>query len=112
MRCIFISGRTINQGRYINIGKDKEEYAAMVSTLQMNADDLVQLGLSPGKRVRVRSEWGETTFQCAQGDLPPGIVFIPYGPPTAVLMGGQTDGTGMPTQKGLEVEVEASPENA
>jgi formylmethanofuran dehydrogenase subunit D len=56
--------------------------------------------------VRVRSEWGEAFFHCEQGDLPPGMVFVLYGPPTTALMGGQTEGTGMPIQKGLEVEIE------
>ncbi len=106
MHYILIPGRTTEQGRHINIGKDSATYSTLVSTLQMNSQDLAQLGLSPGMSVRVRSEWGETTFQCAQGDLPPGIVFVPYGPPTAYLMSGQTDGTGMPAQKGLDVEIE------
>jgi hypothetical protein len=38
---------------------------------------------------------------------PTGMIFIPYGPPTCRLMGQVTDGTGMPTSKGWEVEVEA-----
>ena len=107
MSFIFISGRSMNQGRHINIGKDTDEYRKMVSTLQMNELDLAQMGLSPGMHVRVRSEWGETTFQCDREDLPQGIVFALYGPPTSALMGGQTDGTGMPAQKGFEVEIEA-----
>ena len=107
MRAVFISGRSTNQGRHINIGKDTDEYRAMVSTLSMNEQDLASLGLSPGMQVRVRSEWGEAIFQCNQDELPPGIVFALYGPPSCALIGGQTDGTGMPLQKGLEVEIEA-----
>jgi len=111
IRCVFIAGRTTKQGQYVNIGKDTAEYQAMVSTLLMNQQDIAQLGLSPGKHVRVRTEWGAASFQCAEGDLPPGIVFVPYGPPTSQLMGGQTDGTGMPTQKGWEVEIEPDPDH-
>ena len=37
---------------------------------------------------------------------PAGMIFVPYGPPTCRLMGNTTDGTGMPTSKGWEVEVE------
>jgi len=107
MRFVFISGRSTNQGRYINIGKDTDEYREMVSTLWINSFDLAQLGGSPGLQVRVRSECGEALFRCKQDDLPPGIVFALYGPPTTALMGGQTDGTGMPLQKGFEVEIEA-----
>jgi formylmethanofuran dehydrogenase subunit D len=111
MPFVFISGRSTNQGRYINIGKDTDEYRKMVSTLRMNASDLAQLGLSAGMPVIVRSEWGEALFRCEQDDLPPGIVFALYGPPTTALMGGETDGTGMPLQKGLEVEIEPSNQN-
>jgi formylmethanofuran dehydrogenase subunit D len=107
MSFVFISGRSTNQGRYINIGKDTDEYRAMVSVLSMNNQDLAQLGLSPGMHVRVRSEWGESIFKCAEGELPQGIVFALYGPPTSPLIGGQTDGTGMPAQKGFDVEIEA-----
>jgi formylmethanofuran dehydrogenase subunit D len=106
MSFVFISGRSTNQGRYINIGKDTDEYRKMVSTLKMNSSDLVQLGLSAGMQANVRSEWGEALFQCEPDDLPSGIVFALYGPPTTALIGGQTDGTGMPLQKGLEVEIE------
>ena len=108
MSFVFVSGRSTRQGRYINIGKDQAEYQAMVRTLSMNEVDLAQLKLSPGMQVRVRSEWGEEIFQCAQSDIPQGIVFALYGPPTSALMGGRTDGTGMPEQKGFEVEVEAA----
>ncbi|HTY62504.1 MAG TPA: molybdopterin dinucleotide binding domain-containing protein [Acidobacteriota bacterium] len=107
MSFVFISGRSTNQGRYINIGKDTDEYRAMVNVLSMNDQDIARLGLSPGTQVRVRSEWGESIFKCAEGELPEGIVFALYGPPTSPLIGGQTDGTGMPAQKGFEVEIEA-----
>ena len=45
-------------------------------------------------------------FQATEGKVPQGMIFVPYGPPTCRLMGGSTDGTGMPTSKGWEVEVE------
>ena len=43
---------------------------------------------------------------CKEGKVPQGMIFVPYGPPTCRLMGQTTDGTGMPTSKGWEVEVE------
>ena len=49
---------------------------------------------------------GEAIFRCQEGKVPAGMIFVPYGPPTCRLMGGETDGTGMPTSKGWEVEVE------
>jgi len=66
-----------------------------------------ELGIVAGATVRVRSEdGGEALFQCKEGKVPQGMIFVPYGPPTCRLMGGSTDGTGMPTSKGWEVEVE------
>jgi len=104
---IMNAGRTTKQGQQINIGKDHAEYETLVSTLTMNPDDMKEVGVVPGGTVRVRSEYGgEATFRCKEGKVPAGMIFVPYGPPTCRLMGVTTDGTGMPTSKGWEVEVE------
>ncbi len=109
-RFIMNAGRTSKQGQQINVGKDTEEYRVLVSTLTMHPDDLKELGVAPGGSVRVRSEYGgEATFCCQEGKVPRGMIFVPYGPPTCRLMGVETDGTGMPTSKGWEVEVEPVP---
>jgi formylmethanofuran dehydrogenase subunit D len=105
-RFLMNAGRTTKQGQQINIGKDHAAYQAIVSTLIMNPDDLKELGIPGGGTVRVRSENGEAVFQCREGKVPQGMIFVPYGPPTCRLMGQSTDGTGMPTSKGWEVEVE------
>jgi len=105
-RFLMNAGRTTKQGQQINIGKDDPVYVAMVSTLIMNPDDLKELGLPQGGTVRVRSDNGEAVFECKEGKVPAGMIFVPYGPPTCKLMGQTTDGTGMPTSKGWEVEVE------
>jgi formylmethanofuran dehydrogenase subunit D len=100
------AGRTTKQGQQINVGKDGAEYQAIVNTIHMNADDMKDEGITAGSNVRVKSEQGEATFLCQEGKVPPGMIFVPYGPPTCRLMGQVTDGTGMPTSKGWEVEVE------
>jgi formylmethanofuran dehydrogenase subunit D len=100
------AGRTSKQGQHINIGKEHAEYQAIVSTMTMNADDMKELHIPSGASVRVRSEHGEEVFRCVEGKVPSGMIFVPYGPPTCRLMGGSTDGTGMPISKGWEVEVE------
>jgi formylmethanofuran dehydrogenase subunit D len=105
-RFILIPGRTSKQGQQINVGKDNAEYEAIVNTLTMNADDMKAVGVLAGGRVRVRTEFGEADFLCKAGNIPEGLLFVPYGPPTCRLMGGDTDGTGMPTSKGWEVDVE------
>jgi formylmethanofuran dehydrogenase subunit D len=108
-RFILCAGRTSKQGQQINIGKDEPEYEAMVTTLTMHPDDMRAIGTYSGGSVRVRTEFGEAVFQAREGKVPQGILFVPYGPPTCRLMGGDTDGTGMPTSKGWEVEVDPIP---
>ena len=98
--------RTTKQGQQINVGKDGAEYQAIVGTLSMHPDDMKAVGIASGSNVRVRSEFGEATFKCVEGKGPEGMIIVPYGPPTCHLMGRNTDGTGMPTSKGWEVEVE------
>lgn len=105
-RFLLNAGRTSKQGQQINVGKDHDEYKAIVETLIMHPEDMKAVGAVPGGTVRVRSEFGEATFRCQEGKVPAGMIFVPYGPPTCRLMGGDTDGTGMPTSKGWEVEVE------
>lgn len=103
---ILIPGRTSKQGQQINVGKDYDAYQTIVNTLTMHPDDMKELGIAAGSSVRVRTEIGEAVFQCKEGNIPRGMLFVPYGPPTCRLMGGSTDGTGMPTSKGWDVEVE------
>lgn len=104
-RFILNSSRTSAQGTLINIGKYSDEYQALTSTLTMAASDMAEIGLTEGQMALVRTEFGEASFKCQGGKVPEGMIFVPYGPPTCKLMGGDTDGTGMPTSKGWEVEV-------
>jgi formylmethanofuran dehydrogenase subunit D len=100
------AGRTTKQGQQINHGKDSPEYLGLTTTIIMHPDDMKEVGVPPNSMVLVRSETGEATFLCKEGKVPSGMIFVPYGPPTCRLMGQTTDGTGMPTSKGWEVEVE------
>jgi formylmethanofuran dehydrogenase subunit D len=105
-RFVMNAGRTTKQGQQINVGKDHAEYQAIVGTITMNQADMSEVGILSGGTVLVRSDNGEALFQCKEGKVPLGMIFVPYGPPTCRLMGQTTDGTGMPTSKGWEVEVE------
>ncbi|QDU95198.1 molybdopterin dinucleotide binding domain-containing protein [Lignipirellula cremea] len=98
--------RTAKQGAQINISKDDDVYIQMTTTLTISPADMEYLGVAQGDSVRVRTEHGEAEFTCESGKVPDGIIFVVYGPPTCKLMGGGTDGTGMPTSKGWEIEIE------
>jgi formylmethanofuran dehydrogenase subunit D len=106
---ILIPGRTSRQGTTLNEGKFSAAYMEETATVQMNTDDMGRLGLKTGDRVRLRSEQGEVVITCLAakaGELPPGLLFLPYGDASSRLMGGDTHGTGMPSSKGIDVEVE------
>lgn len=104
-RFILNASRSSKQGTLINVGKDSEEYQTLTSTMTMAAEDMAEIGLAEGQKALIRTEFGEASFQCEAGKVPPGMIFVPYGPPTCQLMGGNTDGTGMPMSKGWEVSV-------
>lgn len=104
-RFILNSSRSAKQGSLINVGKESEEYIALTTSMIMRAEDMASIGLVEGQSAIVRTEFGEAQFKCQAGKEPEGMIFIPYGPPTCKLMGGDTGGTGMPMSKGWEVEV-------
>jgi formylmethanofuran dehydrogenase subunit D len=104
-RFILNSSRSSKQGTLINVGKESEEYIELTNSMIMGADDMASIGLAEGQLAIVRTEFGEAQFKCQSGKEPEGMIFIPYGPPTCKLMGGDTGGTGMPMSKGWEVEV-------
>lgn len=111
-RFLMNAGRTTKQGQQINIGKDHDDYRAMVTTITMHPDDMQAVGVTSGSVVLVRSDTGTANFVCKEGKVPQGMIFVPYGPPTCRIMGQATDGTGMPTSKGWEVDVEPLPEGS
>ncbi len=106
-RFIMNAGRTTKQGQQINVGKDHAEYQAIVSTMNMHPD-----GHEGGRHSRpgstrprpVRIRRGDLHVRRRQG--PAGHDLRPVWAADLPSHGPDTDGTGMPTSKGWEVEVE------
>src|SRR5512134_2413901 len=110
---ILIGGRSSKQGTSLCAGKLGVEYLDVSSTVEMNADDMARLGLKDNDRVRLRSATGEAIVRCKgkpAKELPPGLLFLAYGPLASSLMTGDTAGSGMPLSKNLDVEVEPVPD--
>jgi len=104
-----IGGRTSKQGTALSAGKLAPEYVELTSVVEMNVEDMARLGLSNNSKVRLRTPVGEAVVRCKSRetkDLPPGILFMVYGPLTTQLMAGDTGASGMPISKNLDVEVE------
>jgi formylmethanofuran dehydrogenase subunit D len=106
---ILIPGRTARQGCGISEGKFGVNYQEETSVLLVSSADMERLQLSDGDRVRLTSPGGqaEMPVMSAKGDdLPAGLLFIPYGDISCRLMDADTHGSGMPTSKGIDVELE------
>jgi len=106
---IFIPGRTSDQGCGISEGKFLEKYQREINSLQVAPGDMERLGIVAGDRVRLTSEHGQVdvaVIAAKKDELPEGLLFIAYGDISSRLMGGDTHGSGMPTSKGIDVEME------
>jgi formylmethanofuran dehydrogenase subunit D len=106
---ILIPGRTSEQGCGISEGKFQEKYQHEINSLQVAPGDMQRMGLAEGDRVRLTSESGQVEVcvtAAKAGELPEGLLFIAYGDISSRLMGGDTHGSGMPTSKGIDVELE------
>lgn len=106
---ILIPGRTSDQGCGISEGKYQEKYQREINSLQVAPGDMTRLGLATGDRVRLTSEDGQVEVNVVPAkadELPVGMLFIAYGDISSKLMGGDTHGSGMPTSKGIDVQME------
>lgn len=82
---------------------------AAEEALRISRDDAGGLRLAAGDRVRLVSSSGvcEVTIAiAADAELLPGQLFLPIGDAAGRLLGDETDATGMPLGKGIEVELE------
>ena len=107
---ILIPGRTSRQGVGISEGKFEDTYLNETQRLQMSTDDMQRLGLAEDNWVRLTSPTGQIEVRVVpapRNELPAGLLFIAYGDLSSRLMAGDTHGSGMPTSKGLDVELTA-----
>ncbi len=106
---ILIPGRTSDQGCGISEGKFQDKYQREINSLQVAPGDMQRLGLVDGDRVRLKAEQGQVDVcvtTAKKDELPEGLLFIAYGNISSQLMSGDTHGSGMPTSKGIDVELE------
>lgn len=110
LKGILITGRTLNQGTSLEVGKTSRDYLENVAVIMMSEADMRALGVEEGKPVRVSTELGSVVVRCKKAKLDSGVVFMPFGPWVSVVLGSDTQGTGMPSSKGVEVEISATDE--
>jgi formylmethanofuran dehydrogenase subunit D len=105
-----ISGRSIQQGVAMEGGKEKDLYRRACGIIELDNSDFKLLGCWKNTNVRVTSKYGSVIVKAqetSQGPHP-GIGFIPMGPWANQITSPNTYSTGMPTFKGVPVEVEVA----
>lgn len=103
-----ISGRTLAQGAGCE-NKMSPDFFKSVAICHLSEKDFKSLGLSDGKNVLLKNEFGQVVLTAkADAGLPESMVFLPMGPWANVIVGKDTEGCGTPHFKGLKVEVAAT----
>jgi formylmethanofuran dehydrogenase subunit D len=111
IKVILISGRTSQQGVGLEEGKTSETYRKSVGYIEISSSDADFLNLKNENPVRVSNEQGSIVVEWKKTDqLEQGIAFIPYGPWANHVFSYETEGTGMPLFKGIDVTIEEAPD--
>ncbi|MEM2447523.1 MAG: molybdopterin dinucleotide binding domain-containing protein [Candidatus Bathyarchaeia archaeon] len=108
VKMVLVSGRSLEQGLGKETGKFSKRYVNATAVCQMDPEDMSRLNIVEGDNVRISSQHGSIIVQAVKSRYAPhpGIIFMAYGPCVNSLTSPNTHGTGMPSFKGLEVEVE------
>lgn len=106
MKIVLLSGRTTKQGVAAEIGKTSDDYLQNVALIQLNPQVMEKLGLKEGDTVEVQTKYGSCVVKCQKSDIDETMGFMPYGPWANLLIGSDTQSTGMPDSKGVEAEIQ------
>ena len=77
----------------------------------IDPDDMEQLNIKEPSRVKITTDFGEVVVRAVKSLRAPHskILFMPYGPWASIIMDEGTDGTGMPTLKGIPASITSEP---
>ncbi len=105
-----ITGRTLKQGITMEESKISQSYQDTCAVAYLNEKDMMKFGIKEGDLIKVKSDYGEVVVKCFKGSVDEENLFIPMGPWANTLIGGNTDGTGMPNFKGIDVKISKTDE--
>jgi len=105
-----ITGRTLKQGMTMEESKISQSYQDTCAVGYLNEKDMVKFGINEGDLFKAKTSYGNIVVKCSKGMIDEGNLFIPMGPWANTLIGGNTDGVGMPNFKGIDVEISKTDE--
>ncbi len=104
---VILTGRTLQQGIGLEVGKVSEEYSKSVNYAEISLVDSRTIGLTDGSPVEVSTARGKVVLHGRISEtLPPGLIFVPYGPWINQVLGPDTNCTGTPQFKGASAKLE------
>ncbi len=108
MKFFLTTGRSIDQGVALEGQKLGRENVKACAICEFDKDDFAKLDCMIGTPVKVTTNFGEIIVysQISEQGPHPSIIFIPMGPWANAVVDSETYGTGMPSYKGTEAEVE------
>jgi len=89
-------------------GKEKPAYRDACGIIEMDPSDIKKMGTWANTNVRVTSAHGSVIVKAINATMGPhpGLAFIPMGPWANSVTNPNTYAMGMPTFKGVPIEVE------
>jgi formylmethanofuran dehydrogenase subunit D len=107
LEVLLLTGRTIDQGTGKESGKFSDEYSKNVAICLMDPQDMREIGVKENTKVKVTTDFGSVIVRVFESKRAPHrkIIYIPYGPWASLIVNPNTQGTGMPSLKGIKADV-------
>lgn len=106
---VLVTGRSLNQGIGLELGKTSREYFDAVSYVEVNPGDISEFGLREGVPAFLTTEHGGAVLSWRPSEgLPHGMVFVPYGIWANQVLGWDTRCTGTPQYKGVKARISSA----
>jgi formylmethanofuran dehydrogenase subunit D len=109
VKILVTTGRTLAQGRAMELGKLSKEYQDAVAVCEVSSTVLEVLGIADGDSVRVESPLASVVVRAKLNRrAEPSVAFMPCGPYANMLTGSYTEESGMPEFKGIQCTIFAA----
>ena len=108
MEVIINTGTSIIQAFYEKKGSTlKDEYRQSTAVAFMDINDMEKMSLKPRDKIKVKTEWGEVVLYVDKSHDAPheGMIFIPKGPWSNIIISPETYCCNIPTYKGIPATI-------